>query len=327
MWISGIGAVSRVTGVESRVRQYLGELPDQHKQGSHKRPRETSTENDDVEMGLASPHSRQRSRTSSQASFPDTLPAYDGERAPEYEKQPQLATMRRPSQAWGTRLLVTTSGLGVALSDASLRSLKFCLGILSRATGHLSEVMAALKSLLAEYEALVYGPQSESSSRRSKAPLTKQQQEAADRISERIKALGSDIMSTLQAVTSNVSRYTGGALPENAAALVRRQLLSVPGRWKVAEEAGASTGEKDGNDAMGAGQRLLVFAEQGCDMIAQVGIVLGGTVDSAEKWLDSMGRRRASVVSADNKSPAVNSNLRYQTLNNKEKDGEDVQMS
>ena len=38
----------------------------------------------------------------------------------------------------------------------------------------------------------------------------------------------------LQSVTTHVSRYTGGALPENAGALVRRQLMSVPQRWRVA---------------------------------------------------------------------------------------------
>jgi hypothetical protein len=40
-----------------------------------------------------------------------------------------------------------------------------------------------------------------------------------------------------------------------------------------------------------AGERFLVFAGQGCDMITQISLVVSGTVESAEKWLDTMGRK------------------------------------
>jgi transcriptional repressor OPI1 len=303
---NGLGSVSRVTGVESRVRQYLGDTPDRRlsnaKAGSsHKRPREPSIDQMDIEKGyiLSPSHSRQRSRTGSQASF-DTLPAYDENRAPEYEKQhQQQLAVQQGSHAWSTRLVITTSGLGAALSDKSLRSLKFCLATLRMATERLAEIMNALRSLISDYESTLYS----TSQHNHLANLTAAQQHASEQIALRIKNLGTHIMNILREVTANVSRYAGGALPENAGALVRRQLMSVPQRWKFAEEKTSTpNGEKEEEEMVRTGQRWLVFAEQGCDMIAQVSIVLSGTVESAEKWLDTMGRkqssRRESVVSS-----------------------------
>lgn len=294
---NGIGTISRATGVESRVRQYFGDTPErQNARASYKRGREHSPGIDDIERGLSSSeHSKYRSRTSSQASFAESLPAYDENRAPDYEQKPPNMTLQQ-SHAWSTRMMITTGGLGVALSHKSLRSLKYCLNFLRQASEHLAEIMAALRNLIAEAEQYSFG------AREGAQPgytLNPQQEATARSIAENIKKLGTDIMSTLQVVTDNVSKYTGGTLPENAGALVRRQLMSVPQRWRIAQEstatpAGAS--QQGESEAMRVGQRLFAFAEQGCDMITQVGLVLSGTVDSAEKWLDSMGSRRASVA-------------------------------
>lgn len=298
---NGLGTVGRKTGVQSRVRQYLGDTAERRSaredaRTSNKRARQPSIEYDDLERGgLPSLQSRQRSRTGSQVSYTDTLPAYDENSAPAYE---QSQASKRSKQTWKAKWMITTSGLGVALSDASLRSLKFCLSLLRRASSHLTEVMMALRSLLEEYNQAMNGAQA---SRQSSCHLTREQQAASQAIAEKIKNMGSDIVSTLQAVTSNVSRYTGGALPENAGALVRRQLLSIPQRWQVAQQQTQSDGGSEqgiGSEACRTGQRWLLFAEQGLDMITQVNIVLHGTVDSAEEWLDSMGRkRRASATS------------------------------
>jgi len=139
----------------------------------------------------------------------------------------------------------------------------------------------------------------------SKCNLTPEQEAASQAIAERIKNLGADIINTLQSVTANVSRYTGGALPENAGALVRRQLLSIPQRWQVAQQHEIEGSEAtDSSEATRTGQRWIVFAEQGLDMITQVNIVLTGTVESAEKWLDSMGRKRRASASSSSTSTA-----------------------
>jgi hypothetical protein len=298
---NGLGTVGRKTGVQNRVRQYFGDTPErrsarENARASHKRPRQPSMEYEDLERGfLPSPQSRQRSRTGSQTSYTETLPAYDEKSAPEYDKSQNAV---QSQQTWKAKLMITTSGLGVALSDASLRSLKFCLSLLRQASSHLTEIMMALRSLLEEYNQAMSGAQAPG---QSSCNLTAEQEAASNAIAERIKSLGADIINTLQAVTSNVSRYTGGALPENAGALVRRQLLSIPQRWQVAQQQTQPDGIADqdaGSEATRTGQRWIVFAEQGLDMITQVNIVLTGTVESAEKWLDSMGRKRRASASS-----------------------------
>jgi len=91
-----------------------------------------------------------------------------------------------------------------------------------------------------------------------------------------------------------VNQYTGSALPENAAALVRRQILSLPHRMRTAESnaAAAASASSDGEQVGRDGRRWLDFAKQCLEMIEQVNMVLGGTIGSAERWLDSMGRKR-----------------------------------
>jgi len=148
---NGLGTVGRKTGVENRVRQYFGDTAErrsarENARASQKRPRQPSIEYDDLEKGfLPSPQSRQRSRTGSLTSFTETLPAYDENLSPAYEKPAQS------QQTWKAKVMITTSGLGVALSDASLRSLKFCLSLLRQASSHLTSIMMALRSLLEEY--------------------------------------------------------------------------------------------------------------------------------------------------------------------------------
>jgi transcriptional repressor OPI1 len=300
---NGISTLSRATGVESRVRQYFGDTPERKSaRASHKRQREPSPDMEDVEKGypVTPTHSRYRSRAGSQVSFAETLPAYDENSAPEYEQKQSDLAFQQSQQAWSTRIMVTTSGLGVALSDRSLTSLRMCLAFLREATDQLTAIMSAIKSVIADYEHNVYGIRHGAESSYN---LTAQQEAASQALADSIKKLGTDIMSTLQIVTDQVSKYTGGRLPENAGALVRRQLMSVPQRWRFAQEsapASLSVSENQGEtEALRTGQRFLVFAEQGCDMIAQVGMVLSGTVDSAEKWLDSMGRRRQSVATTN----------------------------
>jgi hypothetical protein len=289
--IATVGSISRVTGVESRVRQYFGETPERQTARA-KRHRDSSPGMEDVEKGfIISPsQSRHRSRAGSQVSFAETLPAYDDNKAPEYEQhQSQSASSSSAAPRW----LITTSGLGVALSAKSLRSLKYCLGFLKISSNRLGEIMAALSKLITEYERNAYGFH-----QGSQPTYTPEQEAASQAMADHIKKLGSDILTTMQSVTDQVSKYTGGTLPENASALVRRQLLSVPQRWRIAQESTSAPPAQPGGDAdaVQAGQKLLVFAEQGCDMIAQVSLVLTGTVDGAEKWLDTMGRRRQSTA-------------------------------
>jgi transcriptional repressor OPI1 len=291
----------------------------------------------DVEKGFESPsvrefHSRRQSQASSM--YQESLPAYDENRSPQYEERsgelllitsPQSDQQQRGvNHNWSTQLMISTSGLGVALSESSLRSLKACLGMLRGATTHISNVMQALALVLADYEAATrpqrrdaeHGSEKQLFAGREEA-LTPEQQEASRQIAERIKALSDDIWKTLQNVVNSVSRYTGGALPDNARTLVRRQLMSVPLRWRVANqtangstEEGANGDQSQASEPARSAHRMLAFAKEGLDMIAQVSAVVDGTVGSAEKWLDSLGRRRPDEPSEKNglamEPPATN---------------------
>lgn len=314
-----VGSISRRTGVEAGVRRYLGQRrpSDQEGRADNKRRRvkDPSPEPKDVEMGLQSPPPSAsiasprvydyRSRAGSQASF-ESLPAYDENRSPTYEESAPLLTQERPqsqrsySNNWRSQLLITTSGLGAALSESSLKSLRYCLSILRSAFDHVATIANALKSLLDDYEHSQHNQTNGVTTNGVDPHLTPEQQHNSNVLAERVKTLGADIMKTVQSVVNAVNTYTGSALPENAAALVRRQLLSIPHRMRAAEtNASTVTSPTEANSGhsnadsstIRSGRKWLDFATQSLDMIEQVNLVVSGTIQSAERWLESMGRK------------------------------------
>ena len=304
--------------MEKSLRRYLGEghrRPSDLEQGDgdasrSKRQRIASPADDamDVDDALAA---ASRTRGGSQSSYTESLPAYDDQRSPNYEEavvSGDANAQKSPEQRsntpqdrrvnWSTQLIMTTSGLGVALSETSLRSLKLCLGLLRSATTHIDSVMRALKLVLEEYEAALRN-QRQSTSQDEKAQLNgnmaqmglvdHDKDDQVRRIANRIKALSSDIWTTLQSVVQSVSRYTGGALPQNAQTVVRTQLLSVPQRWQLASRN--TSHDSTGGDEVRGANRMLAFAKEGLDMMGQITTVVDGTVQSAESWLARIGRR------------------------------------
>ena len=335
--------------MEKNIRRYLGEVhrrPSDLETGEEessrtKRQKIASPAEDamDVDGAQSGVRTRGGSQSSSQSLYAESLPAYDNQRSPNYEEtalSPRTTTddksMERADSAqdrrvnWSTQLIMTTSGLGVALSDTSLRSLKLCLSLLRNATTHIDSVMRALKVLLDEYDAAVkHRRQSNEEAMGDEKKMERMEgtmaqmglvdvdkDEQVQRIAERIKALTSDIWTTLQSVVQSVSRYTGGALPQNASNVVRSQLLSVPQRWQLAGR-NATEGDSDnasGEEVRGA-NRMLAFAKEGLDMMGQITTVVDGTVQSAESWLARMGKKSpneepAAEGSADReKTPLV----------------------
>ncbi|CAE7186098.1 hypothetical protein P3342_008492 [Pyrenophora teres f. teres] len=323
--VNTVSSVGRRTGMEKSLRRYLGEghrRPSDLEQGDgdssrSKRQRIASPADDamDVDDALAA---ASRTRGGSQSSYSESLPAYDDQRSPNYEeavRSGDITSRKAPEQQsntpqdrrvnWSTQLIMTTSGLGVALSETSLRSLKLCLGLLRGATTHIDSVMRALKLVLEEYEAALRSQRQSSNTSNSTSADEKNQlngtmaqmdladssdkDEQVRQIADRIKALSSDIWQTLQSVVQSVSRYTGGALPQNAQTVVRTQLLSVPQRWQLAgRNAG---GENAAGDEVRGANRMLAFAKEGLDMMGQITAVVDGTVQSAESWLARIGRR------------------------------------
>ncbi|KAF2456790.1 transcription factor Opi1-domain-containing protein [Lineolata rhizophorae] len=325
-----VGSMGRRTGVEGSLRRYLGDrgpsdsgrAESEERESGHgnKRRRVMSSTSDemDVEKGLRTPSSRGfRSRAESQGSFAETLPAYDENSSPKYEEMNSLVVSEptcepsRPGQlrrdhSWSTQLMITTSGLGAALSEGSLRSLKFCLGLLRNGIAHVTNLMRALRMLLDEYEQMTNSDEQEEEDKVDIAQpaedkpiegLPRDKEEAARTIAGRIKAISDDILKTMKTVVNSVSRYTGGALPENAGVIVRSQLLSIPSRWRAAS-ASTATASAGASEPVRAAHRMLAFAKEGLDMMTQVTLVVDGTVISAEKWLDSLGRRKKASTGA-----------------------------
>jgi len=305
---SPIASTLRRTGVEGGVRRYLGDRRPSDLDSNdrrRKRARETSPEKD-VEQGMSSPPAasveQRRSRTGSQASFV-SLPPYDENRSPRYEEMasttlqdPNTRQTMSPSRNWRTQLMITTSGLGAALSETSLKNLRYCLSLLRGASESITTMMVALKKLLDDYEESTRGSAGDATL--SNYSLTPEQEAASSRIAESIKAAHREIMKTLEQIKNSISHLAGAALPENAGALVRRQLMSLPQRWRVAEtQAAESQNEQTGaqqdrthTETVKAGKTIVGFASQSLDMLAQVTMVVGATIQNAEGWLERMGR-------------------------------------
>jgi hypothetical protein len=308
--------------MEKNIRKYLGEQgrrPSDLEAGdddsSRKRQRRGNPSDDlmDIDDAL----SASRTRATSRSSYAESLPAYDDQRSPNYEenavatestngKEPDHQRQQQHDRrmAWSTQLIMTTSGLGVALSESSLRSLKLCLGLLRSATTRIDTIMKSLKLVLEEYEAALKSRRQrdveapldakmELNGTMASMGLVDTDQDAQVRIiADKIKAYSSEIWTTLQSVVQSVSRYTGGALPQNASAVVRTQLLSVPQRWQLAgRQAGGDAEQGAQGEAVRGANRMLAFAKEGLDMMGQITTVVDGTVSSAETWLNRIGRR------------------------------------
>lgn len=316
-----VNSVGRVTGVEGGVRWFLGagrrhpaptSEPDANGSNKRRRTGESSDAKGSPDVsGLddsASVGSSKTPRRLSTASTVDTLPAYDDQRSPAYSETAP-ATHKQPSssQPWQTRLMMSTSGLSVAMSAESLRSLKYCLRWLRWTNDHMNRVILNLKHALEEYEKAEKKEQSEG------GPSTSAQNEgeamdvdgaekseqrpnpSRSELAARINSLKGDILKTLQDVINNVSKYAGGALPENARVLVRRHLTSLPQRFRLAtmSDRQSENADRDGDSALREGaQKVLVLAKEGLDMVTQVTGVLDGTIVSAEQWCERMGKKR-----------------------------------
>ena len=302
-----IGTVGRKTGVEGGLRWalQLRERGDTSGGGQRRSKRRKVSEDArgqfDIEKGRLDASMTSRTRRSSDASHAETLPPYDDNTSPNYEDIGRLAISTKEgddpqtaqSANWQTRLMISTSGLSVAMSEESLRSLTYCLTWLQWANDRLGKSIISLKDVLKEWE----NAQKQSLDS-SGNPEDNPQNRAA--LLERIQQVKGDVLQTLKQVVDVVSKYAGGALPENARNLVRRHLTSLPQRFRLAStstpppESSASTSEM-GTSA----HRVLVLAQEGLDMMAQVSGVVSDTLLSAEDWCEKLGRKKPEMKQTD----------------------------
>ncbi|SLM37904.1 Transcription factor Opi1 [Lasallia pustulata] len=269
---STVGTAGRISGVETGVRWWLQRTDSHGQEGESNKRRKVANGGDahkgmDIEKGLQDIEPRpqlnsHQHRRSSEMSYADSLPAYDDHRSPNYEEQTTPLHPRRSqspqSQTWQTRLIMSTSGLGVAMSDESLRSLRYCLSWLRWANAHLGEAIVSLKNVLEEWSRSQQQQQQQQQRNRpreSDTPMTDPPTSESCRddetptprdqatISSHLAALKADILRTLKKVVDVVSTYAGGALPHNARVLVRRHLTSLPQRFRLASTSEAEASE------------------------------------------------------------------------------------
>lgn len=334
--VNTVGTINRVTGVEGGVRWFLeSRRPSHHnpsdlEQGSSSNKRRKVTGN---EMDIDSPGSmavdaypvqrdpqlQHRERRTSHGSTVESLPAYDEHRSPIYEADEQalISTQDSPltpgGSTWQSRLMLSTSGLSIAMSEESLRSLKYCLGWLRWANEHIGKVISALRSVLEGYDSrLNHGGERITNGRENSGQLVVHNSNAENHqaLNAKIAELKSDVLKTLKDVVDVVSKYAGGALPENARVLVRRHLTSLPQRFQRANKGEQSPSSNGGNGAVGVpkgaegearegARRVMLLAKEGLDMMAQVSGVLDGTIVSAEEWCERLGRKKRGETMED----------------------------
>jgi len=331
--VNTVGSVGRMTGVEGGVRWFLGgRRPSHHKPSDlESASKRRKIELSDSEMGgniSRDPYQAHRQpadhRRSSQASAADSLPAYDENRSPSYEATQQALVptqlqdqVASQGSSWQSRLVLSTSGLSVAMSEESLRSLKYCLSWLRWANEHIGKVVLALKSVLEQYEQGSGGLIGSSENDRQLVVRSEAERSA---LHAKIAELKKDVLKTLKDVVDIVSKYAGGALPENARLLVRRHLTSLPQRFRLASTRPAEssrTGEVGDMEVTEGANRVLVLAKEGLDMMSQVSGVLDGTIVSAEEWCERLGKTKReegeATPTAENKEemPKMNASDHY----------------
>lgn len=335
--VNKVGTVGRATGVEGGVRWFLGGRRRAHNRHStattksaddqSSKRRKTSEDTDRTwpygrnstqslgdEQQLQHRERRNSVANSLASSYVESLPAYDEYKSPSYEASQTTSLVRSeendspgPMSSWQSRLIMSTSGLSIAMSVESLRSLKYCLGLLRWANEHIGKIVTALKEALEDCNSKTATPIAGSSSstegQNVEDIFVLDSEKDREALTKRIAELKTDVLKTLKDVVDVVSKYAGGALPENARVLVRSHLTSLPQRFKMAStstppETDDETAKADWEIREGA-KRVMVLAKEGLDMMTQVSGVLDGTIVSAEEWCERLGKKTYSEETAE----------------------------
>ncbi|CEL61823.1 Transcriptional repressor OPI1 OS=Saccharomyces cerevisiae (strain ATCC 204508 / S288c) GN=OPI1 PE=1 SV=1 [Rhizoctonia solani AG-1 IB] len=218
-------------------------------------------------------------------------------------------------------MLLEAGGIGAALSDESMKRLKYCLQWLQYATNRIDSQIAVLREFLDSLQpgAGMTGPLLPMHIDRD-APVS-------PAALARLSAVKRDVVATIRQAVDIVSRYAGGALPEPARGTVRSVLLNLPERWASAGHS--ANGEIDGHGhrrivsgssargpypprsntagdsgvysarpgarppptagaAAQAAQRVMTLATESLDMMRGVTGVVKDSLDRAEVWVDRL---------------------------------------
>lgn len=123
---------------------------------------------------------------------------------------------------WGSMLVeagATAGGLSAAMSEESMKSLKYCLQWLHYATTHIEHHITILRDLIVK--------------------LNHGELELTSPAAQNLGQIKTDVITTIRSVVDVVGKYAGGALPEPARNSVKAFILSLPARWATVNRAPA----------------------------------------------------------------------------------------
>lgn len=311
--VNTVGNAGKISGVETGVRWWLQRSEsDSAQRGSKRRRTDQSPMDVDMERGVvdfASPQGYQR--RPSEVSHSDAPPLYDAQRSPEYEEkspshQPHNENHREYHTSWSTRLIKSTSGLGVAMSEESLTSLRWALSCLSWANRHLTRLIIRLRDAIEQSDRAkeALSPRKKDSNRQEDAQITHDEEStAASRKREtHVKSLAAEVVYIIKMVNNGVAEYAASSLPENARILVGKYFKSLRISF-LHSFAGPSNGDGESEGISGSqssARKALLLAREALDKLAQISGIVEGTIVSAEEWCARLGRRRHRTPAGGN---------------------------
>ncbi|KAJ7200914.1 transcription factor Opi1-domain-containing protein [Mycena haematopus] len=137
-------------------------------------------------------------------------------------------------------VLLEAGGLSAALSDESMRRLRYCLSWLQYATQHIDAQILILRDFIAS----LHPPPPPATSTTRDADDDAYPPPPPELTPDHLRTLShlrSDIVHTIRQVVGVVSKYAGGALPEPARGRVRGFILDLPKRFSAEGGGGASS--------------------------------------------------------------------------------------
>lgn len=127
-----------------------------------------------------------------------------------------------PRSRWQA-VLLEAGGIGAAVSEESMRRLKYCLSWLQYATMHIDGQILILRDFIASLQP----PPDSPHALNPDALITQERMRQLTNVKR-------DVVATVRQVVDVVSKYAGGALPEPARARVRGFILHLPQAWASA---------------------------------------------------------------------------------------------
>ncbi|KAI0675989.1 transcription factor Opi1-domain-containing protein [Trametes maxima] len=120
-------------------------------------------------------------------------------------------------------MILEAGGISAAISEESMRRLRYCLQWLQYATAQIDAQILVLRNFIASLQPNGTSPHG--------VPLSPHHLRT-------LQTAKRDVVDTIRQVVEVVSRYAGGALPEPARSRVRSFILCLPRRWATASGVG-----------------------------------------------------------------------------------------